>query len=175
MEFFDAHSHVVKRSDIHYALRKDDLLISHSVSSPCDFVKVLTKVGFDSEASLKKLASLDDATKEAILEQIKEDLYRVLPDMHENVYGYGKQVARLAQLAYITDLLESKQLDSETGLNGTPMAKQAAELLFKYLSAYLDSKNSDNLVYDKNFGGMISKDGLLNREADFGNGWYVCL
>ena len=146
---------------------------------------MLTKVGFDSAASREKFASLDNDTKQLIIDQLKDDLYRLLPSMNEDVYGYGKQTARLAQMAYLADLLESSQQEQEQadsiggdagtdpGEEGPSLATQASELLYKYLSAYLDSKTQDNLLYDQNFGGILSKNGLMDSHADYGNGWCV--
>jgi len=152
------------------------------VGDTWSYDEVLTKVGFDSAASRQKFASLDNDTKQLIIDQLKDDLYRLLPNMNEDVYGYGKQTARLAQMAYLADLLESSQqeqadsIGDDTGTNqgeeGPSLATQASELLYKYLSAYLDSNTQDNLLYDQNFGGIISKNGLLNSHADYGNGWY---
>jgi endo-1,3(4)-beta-glucanase len=40
------------------------------------------------------------------------------------------------------------------------------------LDNFLNSRVSDSLVYDGNLGGLVTTDGLLNSEADFGNGRY---
>ena len=34
------------------------------------------------------------------------------------------------------------------------------------------SHGQDLLVYDKTWGGIVTKDGLNDQNADFGNGWY---
>lgn len=34
------------------------------------------------------------------------------------------------------------------------------------------SPRQDLLVYDKTWGGVVTKDGLNDQNADFGNGWY---
>ena len=126
------------------------------------------------------------------MDQVELDLDRVLPTLTENVYGFGKQVARLANLAKIVsnfkDALtnegnEKKNITETTSstsnndddifqLRVEAAFQKALSLLFKYITAFLDDTNSDNLVYDTNFGGIITHNGLLNPQADFGNGYY---
>ena len=50
--------------------------------------------------------------------------------------------------------------------------QQAKSSLYAALEGFLRGKVSDALVFDKNLGGMVSTDGLLNSNADFGNGRY---
>ena len=96
------------------------------------------------------------------------------PTLDENVYGFGKQVARLAQLAHIASVLEPS---SETGKAGDDSADsltvQITKVLHRYLSAYLLGQNRDKLLFDANFGGIVSINGLKDSQDDFGNGWYV--
>mmetsp|Transcript_1154 Transcript_1154/g.2935 ORF Transcript_1154/g.2935 Transcript_1154/m.2935 type:complete len:891 (-) Transcript_1154:66-2738(-) len=119
--------------------------------------------------------TIDENVKEFILQQVEDDLNKVLPNGDENVYGYGKQVARLAQLAHIADKLETK---IEKGGNNTAEGEQttvlskAAMQLSKYLEKFLSSDVSDPLVFDTNIGGLCSKQGLLDNGEDFGNGRY---
>eukprot|EP00559_Dactyliosolen_fragilissimus_P000872 CAMPEP_0184868516 /NCGR_PEP_ID=MMETSP0580-20130426/30714_1 /TAXON_ID=1118495 /ORGANISM="Dactyliosolen fragilissimus" /LENGTH=79 /DNA_ID=CAMNT_0027369461 /DNA_START=25 /DNA_END=261 /DNA_ORIENTATION=- len=61
----------------------------------------LIDFGFDDAESLGMVASMENITKEVIIEQAKQDLSRVLPTLDENVYGFGKQVARLAQIVHV--------------------------------------------------------------------------
>jgi len=125
----------------------------------------LTDIGFDEPASLEAITKWDSEMKENMIKQLKDDLTIVLPTLDENVYGFGKQVARLAQLAYISNLLKSIGVPND-------IPETATTLLHDYLTAFLRDEGSDRLLYDVNFGGLISKDGLNNSLADFGNGWY---
>jgi endo-1,3(4)-beta-glucanase len=110
----------------------------------------------------------DDGVSQMILDQVDEDLNRVLPTRSENVYGFGKQVARLAQLVHITHRL-----------NQTSGTQQASDLLDrgtlelqKFLGMFMSSNVSDALLFDSNMGGIVSTDGLYDKGEDFGNGRY---
>jgi len=109
------------------------------------------------------LEAVDAATRTTILEQVTKDITRVLPEARENVYGYGKQVARLAQLIHIAKVLKGCE---ETSIH------QATTTLFHFVTMFLEGKNDDFLVYDTSFGGVITTDGLNDFMGDFGNGWY---
>jgi endoglucanase Acf2 len=138
----------------------------------------LTNIGFESEQDIRNIQNMDPETKQTILNQVELDLGRVLPTLTENVYGFGKQVARLAQLCRIASVLETpiseKEHDSDEN-DGTvykTLTRKGTRLLHDALTKFLDGVNSDFLVYDINFGGIVSNDGLLNMNEDFGNGWY---
>ena len=124
----------------------------------------LTNTGLDSEETLLKVRGFDDTMREKILDQVKVDSIQVLPNTDENVYGFGKQVARLAQLAHITSTIGLTP-SSESLLNDIKVS------LHKYLADYLSGEIRDQLLYDENFGGIVSTDGLKNSHNDFGNGW----
>ena len=158
--------------------------------------ELLTNIEFDDLNNTEKLQSMNKDVRNTILSQVEKDLDHVLPALTENVYGYGKQLARLANLAKIvydfqqvalfnvkngdsrirskntTSIFSGVQMDKfdETKLN--LLSKKAKSILHKFLSTFLDGANSDNLLYDVNFGGIITSNGLLNRQDDFGNGWY---
>lgn len=122
----------------------------------------LSDTGFDSPFSLKQAEGLDETVKEMILGQIKFDMYQVLPTNNENVYGYGKQVARIAQLVHIADVLEAP--DS--------LFNELMSQLYSFVVDFLTGDVGDYLLYDENLGGMVSVDGLSDSGGDFGNGWY---
>ena len=54
--------------------------------------------------------------------------------------------------------------------NSTLVAK-ALHQLEDALDPWLQGANSDALVYDSTWGGLISTLGVENQDADFGNGW----
>lgn len=137
----------------------------------------LTNVEFDSTDSLKMAASMDTNTRDIIINQVKQDLAQVLPSLQEDVYGFGKQVARLAQLAHIAFVLQPKPSTTESSKSNVTdahfsLGDEAGKLLYRYLSKFLEGETSDKLVYDINFGGIITQNGLRNKQEDFGNGWY---
>jgi endoglucanase Acf2 len=115
---------------------------------------------------------VDNATQQLILQQVNDDLDRVLPTFAENVYGYGKQVARLAQLAHIADRLEPKSLANENTTESNSVLGKATKVLSYYLESYLSSKVSDGLLFDSKMGGLVSNNGLHDKGEDFGNGRY---
>jgi endoglucanase Acf2 len=117
---------------------------------------------------------VEESYRNLILDQVQDDMNRVLPTLAENVYGYGKQVARLAQLAHIAD-----QLDPPSKLGGHNIMTlsdnvlgKTTNLLTKYLEAYLSSNVSDGLLFDSKMGGLVSNNGLHDKGEDFGNGRY---
>ena len=105
-----------------------------------------------------------------MLDQIDEDLGQVLPSGADDIYGFAKQVGRLAQLTHISKMLEKKvdknnELKTETGV-----LDKAIALLSNYLELFLSSQVTDRLYFDSNLGGLVSNNGLLQPGEDFGNG-----
>lgn len=93
------------------------------------------------------------------------------PTLDENVYGFGKQVARLAQLAHIASVLEDKDSAIKQEKQEDSLTVSLTKVLHSYLSAYLRGQIRDKLLYDTNFGGIVSTNGLKDFMDDFGNGW----
>ena len=88
------------------------------------------------------------------------DVNSSLPDATDP-YDFGKQIARLARLACIADYL------------GIPDSKSVAiSNLEEALTPWLLATNSDPLVYDLTYGGIVSSQGIENSANDYGNGWY---
>jgi Glycosyl hydrolase family 81 C-terminal domain len=121
-----------------------------------------------------------------ILDNLRTDLKLALPTSDENIYGFGKQVARLAQLAHIADILrpptttldDNSTVTSKTSMDPA-LVKELCEVsqevqgqLRSALYSLLSSNVSDSLVYDANLGGIVTMNGLLDSNADFGNGRY---
>ena len=156
------------RFDVNYECIKGNM--TAVVGSTWSLDEPLYDIAFDGPKRV-----VDDNIKDLILQQVEEDMYQVLPSTAENVYGYGKQVARLAQLAHIADQFEGKVVK---GKNTTANSQHSGVLgkvtsqLSMYLEAYLSSEVSDELLFDKNLGGICSKNGLLDKGEDFGNGRY---
>lgn len=56
-------------------------------------------------------------------------------------------------------------------LNDEVSAKILRENIKKVIGPWLNSTNSDNLLYDSTWGGICSKNGLQSPDNDFGQGW----
>lgn len=109
--------------------------------------------------------------------------------LESGAYGFGKGIARLAQLAIIADSIEGANVhgkhttaknvttakdDSHVTKPTTPSSsttsQRAYALLEKYLTMWLVGDGSDRrLFYDVDLGGIVSKDGLKDVFSDFGN------
>jgi len=188
-------SMIMEQFDTEYYCIKG--LLTPVIGNSWTYDELLTDIEFNDVGNTEKLLSMNQDVRNTILEQVEKDLDRVLPTLTENVYGFGKQIARLANLAKIVYDFQQVQVlaneengDNDNNKNATTtstsadtigmfdeaklklMSKKANDLLLKFLSAFLDDVNSDNLLYDTNFGGIITRNGLLNSQADFGNGWY---
>jgi len=86
-----------------------------------------------------------------------------MPPAAADTYNFGKELGRMARLALIADNL------------GIADARQVAvSVLENSLNSWLQSSNSDALVYDRTWGGIVSTHGLTDSSmnADYGLGWY---
>ncbi|KAL7574843.1 hypothetical protein ACA910_010680 [Epithemia clementina (nom. ined.)] len=139
----------------------------------------LVSPGFDNDSgSNNQSLFMEPIIFSSLEESLKEDIHLALPTTTENIYGFGKQAARLAQLALIASRLGANSLNT-TSQQGSRKADSMAVLLTRAtaslsaaLEALLTDGVSDRLVYDANLGGLVSTDGLRNPGADFGNGRY---
>jgi endoglucanase Acf2 len=148
----------------------------------------LSTIGFDDFDVLdnRRKGYLHPSVRPLIIESLKSDINLALPTLTENVYGFGKQTARLAQLAHIAYMLqEGNAADFTVNQNRTDEATfhddntdvvevylEAVRLLRYSLEQFLDKNASDVFVFDQNLGGLVSSDGLRDSGADFGNGRY---
>ena len=76
-------------------------------------------------------------------------------------YFGGKQLAKLARLALVAD-----------ELGDTATAAKLRARLAPLSAAWLDGTNSNPLLYDTTWGGIVTTNGLSNASADFGQGHY---
>jgi endo-1,3(4)-beta-glucanase len=116
------------------------------VGSSWSYIEPLLDLKFDGP-----LQDWDPSVRSFILAQVDEDLNRVLPTRTENVYGFGKQVARLAQLAHITKRLQSNNstIKSSNSDQASSLLEKATGLLSEYLDLFLTGQVTDKLVgYD---------------------------
>lgn len=139
----------------------------------------------DSGSNMTARAFLNPDVRSSIIKCLKEDIRLALPTRSENVYGFGKQVARLAQIAHIASKLqmgnvtytirnitsnEKEKISENADVNAVVV--EATSLLYDSLEAFLTGNVSDSLLFDANLGGIVSSDGLFDKGADFGNGRY---
>ena len=170
---------------IQYLLEEFDLtywsikgIMTPIVANSWSFDENLTDISFEDADTIKQIGLMNEETKKKVLDQVSNDITVVLPSLAEDIYGFGKQVARLAQLAHIIHILQPFPLVNTANSNSNAhessiLLNSATRLLHSFLSKLLDSKNSDMLVYDIDFGGIVTKRGLTDSNEDFGNGWCV--
>lgn len=142
---------------------------------------------------------LQQATvRKALLSNLDQDVKLALPSSAENIYGFGKQAARLAQLVHVGKRLQdalwtSHSDDAKNNYNATnstsankknggwgaahsktlkSIVEGAQKSLKDSLELLLCRNVSDALVFDEDLGGIVSVDGLWDSQADFGNGRY---
>jgi len=130
---------------------------------------------FDNVEMMKRIAegnAFSETTRNIILKNVEDDLGLFIPAKTENIYGYGKQLGRLAQLAHITDVLYATTTDDSMIERYNSTLSKAMAVLEARLVDVLTGGISDKLLYDANLGGIVSRVGLLGPGADFGNGRY---
>ena len=76
-------------------------------------------------------------------------------------YFFGVEIGKIARLALIADQVGDHNAEG-----------QVRSYVKSALKPWLLGQNSDYLMYDTTWGGLVSKNGLGDKRADFGNGWY---
>lgn len=145
----------------------------------------LPSLGFDGDSgSNQNYTHLDAGVRKVLLDNLEVDIKLAPPLLTENVYGFGKQIARLAQLVHIADILRSSVKSTHGSTSSDPsdqasessrldqVFNEAIESLSSKLQSFLTNDVSDYLVFDSNLGGLVTIDGLRDSHADFGNGRY---
>lgn len=167
---------------------KDFDLTFHCIKGPMypvlgstwSYEELLPSLTFDNDvgASRKRLY-LDPTVRSIIASTLKEDLEFALPMANDDIYGFGKKTARLAQLLHIATALNATVAGRDNSSSSSHIdviVSRAAHLaknqLQDRLSALLQSELSDSLIYDATLGGLVSKHGLKDSNTDFGNGRY---
>ena len=116
----------------------------------------LVQVGWHYALNEKLVTSqLDEIAKYLI-----QDVKSVFPSSTDP-YGFGKEIGRMARLALIAD-----------NLGIADARQQAISNLEVSLIPWLQSTNSNPLLYDKIYGGILTNNGVNDQFADFGSGWY---
>lgn len=135
------------------------------VGSSWSYNEPLVDIGLD-----LPYQEVDDTVHAIIMEQIDDEMGQLLPTTAENIYGFGKQIARLAQLTHIAKRMHKEGQHGNGFLTGIP--EKGTALLANYLETFLSSQVTDKLVFDSNLGGLVSSNGLQDTDEDFGNGRY---
>ena len=97
---------------------------------------------------------------QTVNESLLEDL-KIIPGSFGDPYQFGKEIARTARLALI-----AKEMNHIEAL------EIALASLRRALTAWLTGKNDDPVVYDTTYGGVVPSNGLKDKYADYGAGWY---
>ena len=145
--------------DLNYICIKGEM--TPVVGSSWTYDEPLTTTAFDHKDSVGE--KMDSATKQTIIENVKKDMKMYLPVATENIYAFGKQIARLAQLAHIASMLIEED---------TELVNILTESLHSSLKLVFEREMDDELVFDAKFGGIVSSNGLGDPQEDYGNGRY---
>jgi len=102
----------------------------------------------------------DDVKISQLIAQLRLDVIKDAPDWPDPYFS-GKEFARLARIVLIAEEYDAPDV-IETGMT---MMKQ-------FMEQWLDGTNGDKLIYETNWGGITTHNGLGDFDDDFGNGWY---
>lgn len=148
------------------------------LGSSWSYDQPLPSIGFNNGWERTSKALQNPVVRSKVFQSLKEDIELALPTKEENVYGFGKQAARLAQLVHIAYELQASSNLSGIG-NHSDVADadelatfmdEAVGFLTDALDHFLTNNVADYLVFDSSLGGLVSIDGLRDSGADFGNG-----
>eukprot|EP01018_Ginkgo_biloba_P014626 Gb_25115 [translate_table: standard] len=100
--------------------------------------------------------------RDHVITALEDDVSNLQPITTSSTYFYGKAIARAARLALIAEETHHQ--------NVIPIVQ---EFLEKSITPWLDGSFQGNaFLYDKKWGGLISRDGARDSGADFGLGVY---
>ncbi|WP_437324966.1 glycosyl hydrolase [Sorangium sp. So ce381] len=117
----------------------------------------LSTIGWDAPRRVS------DEWGEAVVAALEEDK-GFMPDeavAGTDPYFGGKQLAKLARLAQIAEVVGKADL-----------AEELRARLKSRLNPWLNGQNDNPLVYDTTWGGLVTTNGLTDQAADFGQGYY---
>jgi endo-1,3(4)-beta-glucanase len=113
----------------------------------------LTKTSFNTKLGI------DPQYHSEVISALQTD--RNIVPTSTDIYFYAKELSKMAQIILIAD--EVKQPDIVTSV---------LEKLKTQLVAFLTSKYVDSFVYDTTWKGLVTVNGIKDKNADFGRGWY---
>ena len=98
----------------------------------------------------------------AVEEALRVDVADVAArPVRDDPYGFGKDMSRLGRLALVADELKRPEL-----------AKTVRGAMKTSLDRTLRGQNANTLLYDDVWGGIVSKNGIADFGADYGQGLY---
>lgn len=118
----------------------------------------------DSKGANTQDAALRQAMRDKVIKSIVAQLATdadAYPVLAVDSYNFGKQIAREARLLLIADRFQQQAL-----------VDKLLNKMKRELGAWLSGTNADYLVYDQTFGGVVTRDGIHDKDADYGNGRY---
>jgi endo-1,3(4)-beta-glucanase len=80
----------------------------------------------------------------------------------DNLYFSGKGLAKFAMMAIALNTMAGQK----------ELAKKVLDKLKQAFDLFVQNKQKTPLVYDRSWGGVVSKGSMENAEADFGNAYY---
>lgn len=123
----------------------------------CEWVmrEILTTISWNAPRMI------DPSKLPTINQSIITDL-NIYPPPPSDTYSFGKVVARYARLALIADEVGNKSACLE-------FIKRAKEMLNPWLTKI---HPCNNLYYDTTWGGIVSLQGIKDKNAEYGQGYY---
>lgn len=116
----------------------DDLLLGSSLSSVIN--------------ESKSILALDQSIRDLLLQTVLSDLDINLPDLSNGAYGFGKQIARLAQLAHIAQVVhaanvrvvdeEVKRIMNNTASKAKPLEDESSLVPIDKLSSSVPAEKN---------------------------------
>lgn len=98
-----------------------------------------------------------DVIKQSLLNDLKE-----YPQIPSDTYSFGKVVARYARLALIADEVGNDSACFE-------FIQRMKDMLNPWLTM---THPINNLYYDSTWGGLVSQNGINDKNAEYGHGYY---
>mmetsp|Transcript_30230 Transcript_30230/g.38818 ORF Transcript_30230/g.38818 Transcript_30230/m.38818 type:complete len:812 (+) Transcript_30230:88-2523(+) len=102
----------------------------------------------------------DETKLDLLVKQLRTDV-SLDPPSNFNPYYFGKVAARMARIALIAE-----------EYNVTDVQWEALAILEEYMTQWLTGTNGNRLVYETNYGGVVTSMGVDSWKNDFGSGWY---
>jgi len=119
----------------------------------------LPQVGWNYAVAEKLATQQLDQIAQQLIQDIKSTAS--IGPTPSDPYSAGKYLGRIARLALIADYL------------GIPDSRsQAVSLLENAINPWIAGSNSDAILYDRVWGGLVPTNGIADPQADFGSGWY---
>ncbi|KAI9918402.1 hypothetical protein PsorP6_011241 [Peronosclerospora sorghi] len=106
-------------------------------------------------------AIMRERAEQAIVQQLPVDADAYPPPLSPDSYNFGKQVSHDARLLLIADKFKQEKVKQKL------LVKVKTEL-----ADWLEGKNANHFIYDQTFGGVITRDGWHNKDADYGIGYF---